>query len=376
MRLALVHPTYWPEVRRGSERLVHDLAAALVDRGHEVTILTSHRSAPRSDIEDGVRVVRSWRPPEPPGLALHEFHVANAPTVFARVLSGRFDVVHAFFPSDAYAAVLARRLGGPPVVATLHGVPVRQYLVARRYRLEMLLTVARGADECSVLSRAAARPFRDYLLREPRILTGGVRCGDYAAAPSTDPGPSLLLPASIGDPRKRGGLLARAFSRARREHPALRLRVAPGRDPVMSPASIPLPDGAELIETPDDAALAGAYGRASVTVLPSVHEAFGLVLIESMAAGTPVLATASGAAPEVVTRETGVLVEPDDEDALVQGIGAALELAARPETAERCRERARAFDWSAVVREYERVYEGVLKRPSRGRAADRRDGAS
>jgi hypothetical protein len=42
VRIALLHPTYWPEVRRGSERLAHDLATALANRGHEVTLLTSH----------------------------------------------------------------------------------------------------------------------------------------------------------------------------------------------------------------------------------------------------------------------------------------------------------------------------------------------
>ena len=64
MRVALLHPTYWPEVRRGAERLVHDLAGWLTREGHDVTILTTHRAGTTTTEEEGVRVVRMWRPPD------------------------------------------------------------------------------------------------------------------------------------------------------------------------------------------------------------------------------------------------------------------------------------------------------------------------
>jgi hypothetical protein len=63
MRIALLAPTYWPEVTRGSERVVHDLATLLAARGHNVTLLTSHRGARTITEEEGVRVVRDRRPP-------------------------------------------------------------------------------------------------------------------------------------------------------------------------------------------------------------------------------------------------------------------------------------------------------------------------
>jgi len=46
VRIALLHPTYWPEVRAGSERLVHDRATELAGGGHEITILTTHEAPP------------------------------------------------------------------------------------------------------------------------------------------------------------------------------------------------------------------------------------------------------------------------------------------------------------------------------------------
>jgi hypothetical protein len=91
MRIALVHPTYWPEVTRGSERFIHDLGSYLSRRGHEVTVLTAHRGRPTRSREDGMTVIRGRRPParlHPKGA---EPHAAHAPLAFLGTLRGRFD---------------------------------------------------------------------------------------------------------------------------------------------------------------------------------------------------------------------------------------------------------------------------------------------
>jgi glycosyltransferase involved in cell wall biosynthesis len=370
MRIALLHPTYWPEVRRGSERVVHDLGVTLAARGHEVTLVTSHRGPARTTIEEGMRVIRARRPPAPPGSGVYEYHLVNAPNVAAQLMRRDFDVVHAFFPVDAWVAVRLRRRGGTPVIATLHGIPTRRYLVARRYRLEMLRAVAAGADECTVLSEAAADHFRRYLLRAPRVLAPGVVSGAFAgdgSGAAAEGGPALLCPASLGDPRKRGELLIAAFSQLRRGRPDLRLLLAGGRDPVMSgPAPAPV-DGIEALDVSSTPALAGAYARSTATVLPSVEEAFGLVLIESLAAGTPVVAARSGAGREIVTDERiGRLFDTDDEADLARAIDEAIELAADAETPARCRERAADYDWGRIIGGYEALYESVIRAAEAG----------
>ena len=63
-RVALLAPCTWPEVRRGGERLVRDLAAGLVQRGHAPRLITSHPGMTSRRMEDGFEVIRSWRPPE------------------------------------------------------------------------------------------------------------------------------------------------------------------------------------------------------------------------------------------------------------------------------------------------------------------------
>ena len=70
--------------------------------------------------------------------------------------------------------------------------------------------------------------------------------------------------------------------------------------------------------SPDE--LAREYQACDVFCLPSVQEGFGIVFLEAMAAGKPIVAARAGAAPEVV--EQGLLVEPEDPAALVEAITA------------------------------------------------------
>jgi glycosyltransferase involved in cell wall biosynthesis len=364
VRIALLLPTYWPEVMRGSERIVHDLGRSLANRGHSVTLLTSHRRRPATTIEDGMRVIRSWRPPEMRMQRWYEYHLGNMPNVIWRLLREEFEVAHAYFPSDAWAAVRAQRLGGPRVILSLQGIPTRKYLVSRRYRLEMLRSAVAGAAACTVLSDAAARPFHRYLLREPHVIPPGLYCESFATDECRAPVPTLVCAASLGDPRKRGALLMRAFRALRERRPDARLLVFGSRDPVLSRSSVELPEGAEWIE-PDQRAevLARAYASAWASVLPAVEEAFGLVLTESLAAGTPVVADRSGAAPEIIDSDAiGRLFEPDDEKDLARAMDEALELGARDETAVACRRRAADYDWSRLVHRYEELYASVIDR--------------
>lgn len=359
MRIALLHPTYWPEVRRGSERLIHDLGVALSGRGHEVTLLTTHGAARSITIEDEIRVDRARRLPQKGPLRWYEHHITAIPPAITRLVRGHFDVAHAFFPVESWAALAARRLGGPPVVSTLHGIPDREYLVKRRYRLEMLDRAAREAAEVSVLSEAASAEFERYFGRRPVVLPGGIAGSSFSRAATPADQPTILCAASLGDPRKRGPLLLEAFDRLRAEMPEARLQVVRTPDPVLSTGRVELPEGAVWVDGDDTSALADLYSRATVSVLPSVDEAFGLVLIESMAAGTPVVAARSGACPEIVDDGvSGVLFEPDDPASLADALKRGLALA---ETGVRdaCLSSAAQWDWSTVADRYEEVYQRV-----------------
>ena len=369
MRIALMHPTYWPEVRRGSERLIHDLAAGMAARGHEVTLITSHPGGTSTTVEDGFEVIRSRRLPYMRPLRWYEDQIANAPSAAYRLWRGDFDIAHAFFPPDAWAASLVqRRLGGPPFLFTLHGIPVREYLVKRRYRLEMHLALVQQAFATTVLSEAAAEAVRRYLLVEPRIVSGGVVCADFEVESRPDPdrkGPVIMCAASLRDPRKRADVLFEAFSKLRREHPDAQLQIVRSRDPLIIPSTAPeTPDGVRYVEGSNTQELARLYAQADISVLASVGEAFGLVLVESLAAGTPVVAARSGACPEIVTDDAiGRLFEPDDPDDLARSMSEAIALGKDEGTRSACRARARSFDISRALDSFEAIYAEAIDRP-------------
>lgn len=362
----MLHPTYWPEVRRGSERLIHDLGTGLASRGHQVTLFTTH-SGPRSRaMEDGIRIVRIRRR-DRRRLRHLEYFSSNIPHSLWHLLHGRFDVVHAFFPTEAWAAVQARRLWGPPVVSSFHGIPQPEYLQARDGRLRMLETIARRAEVTTVLSEAAAEAYRKELGRTPEIAPGGVLAARFAVDVPRATQPTIICAATLQDPRKRGPLLMAAFRRLCERRPDARLLIAGRPDPVLSEIELDLPDGAELVDLDSTDDLARAYAAAWVSVLPSVEEAFGLVLIESLAAGTPVVAARSGACPEILSNDLqGRLFEPDDESDLVRALEEGLDLVDDPAVSLACRARAKDYDWSSILDRYESLYE-MARVTARGR---------
>jgi glycosyltransferase involved in cell wall biosynthesis len=118
-----------------------------------------------------------------------------------------------------------------------------------------------------------------------------------------------------------------------------------------------------------DDELAGLYAEAQVAVVPSLYEGFSLPAIEAMACGVPLVATTGGALPEVVGTDgdTGLLVAPDDPEALAAGIRRIMDddaLAARLGAGGRARVLGR-FTWEATARGTAEQYRVVLEEHGR-----------
>jgi len=98
-----------------------------------------------------------------------------------------------------------------------------------------------------------------------------------------------------------------------------------------------------------------------VTALPSKNYSFGMVLVESLACGTPVVASTHSALPELVEPGvTGALCEPDDPASLAAALLDGLDLGARPATVAACRAVAARYDWAtSVAPMLERIYAGA-----------------
>ncbi|MEG4420969.1 glycosyltransferase family 4 protein [Microcoleus sp. LAD1_D5] len=109
----------------------------------------------------------------------------------------------------------------------------------------------------------------------------------------------------------------KAFSLAAEKIPNLRL-VAFGTD---APSSeLPLPANAEYVIQPDQDKIKDYYSKCDVWLLASRSEGFGLPIIEAMACRTPVISTPAGAAPEILSGGTGILVRPEDPQEMAKAI--------------------------------------------------------
>lgn len=107
------------------------------------------------------------------------------------------------------------------------------------------------------------------------------------------------------------------------------------------------------------------YAKADGFVLPSVWEGYGIVLLEALAFGLPIVATKAGAIPELIShRENGLLVPPADSSALAEAIAVLYDDAdLRQRLAQAALERSRqSLSWSQVGEEFQEVIETLLTR--------------
>lgn len=347
MRVALLNPTFWPETRRGSERVARDLASGLIERGHGVELITSHRGRPRRTVEDGLEVVRVWRPPEGRlRRRLYEANVSHVPLSELVLRRDRPDVAHALHHTDALAAVRWSRASGRPAVWWCMGILTRQGLAGWRWRLPIMRRVLAGAAAVCTLSAAADESFRRWLGVETRVIPPGVDLDAFTPGGERAASPTVFCAADPNEPRKRVGDLLEAASLLRERRPGLTLELARPASPAVG-ARLEAA-GARLVDVDNTVRMRDALRRARVAVLPSVEEAFGLVLLEAMACGTPVVGRDSGGVPELIDRpEVGRLFDGGPEE-LARALDEVLDMAGDPATAGACREQAARFSAEAT----------------------------
>lgn len=361
--VALLTPCFWPEVRRGGERYVRDLADGLIARGHHPRLITSHPGLPRRTVEDGLPIARVWRPVGQRWLDSRRFehYLTHAPLSYACLRRANPDIAHAHFTTDALAATRWGKKTGRPTILTYHGIPDRPGLDWRRLRLAITRRVVRDSTAVTAVSQAAADAFRSQLGVRARVIHPGVDLGAFGPVADKAQEPTIFCAADPDEPRKRVGLLVRAFALLRRERPAARLRLISPRNPALA-SELRRAPGVELVApVSDPRALAVEYSHAWASALPSFGDSFGIALIESLACGTPVVASDRDALPEVVDRaEIGNLFHGDEPEALAQALLEALDLAQAPATAGACRSRAQDFSIERCVSAHEALYRELL----------------
>jgi glycosyltransferase involved in cell wall biosynthesis len=138
----------------------------------------------------------------------------------------------------------------------------------------------------------------------------------------------VLSVGRLTDPRKNIPLLLKAFARVANAHSAWTLALAGGEPNAALRGlseKLGISGRTQWLGRVSSERLRQLYDTAGVFVLPSLQEGLGIVLLEAMATGLPVIATRCGGPEEVIQDgETGVLVQNDDVDALTAALDALL----------------------------------------------------
>lgn len=287
---------------------------------------------------------------------------------------GRPDLIHSH--AVFHAGIVASHLSevfDVPFVHTEHSTAlVRGNPPSTRHEIRLIRSVVDRAAKCLVVGSK----FRDDLVRRyafdrdkleivPNIVSPQFFDGTTVKRRSE---PFVFLTNSFLNPRKNHRLLLEAFKLVREERPSCRLRIG-GKS--YGDFQQELVDHARTVGVADSVQFLGELSRPQVVselggchafVLASQYETFGVVLIEALAAGRPVIATDSGGPRDIVEPENGLLVGEHTPEALARAMLQMIDSYDRydqPEISQRCGER---FSEEVVGGRLLRVYEEVLGR--------------
>lgn len=340
MKIAQIAPcwlTVPPHGYGGTELVVSHLTEGLVERGHDVTLFASGGSTTKA------KLVTYYD--DPPGtIAIVTDPMVELPHVLgAYARAPEFDIIHDH--SAPIGPSIGAFLAGPPVVHTLHGPPDDPnakpvYDVIGR-RLHLVAISDHQRQSVSHLNYAG-------------VVYNGISVDDYPVLTTKD---DYLLFLGRMSPQKGVHLAVETARRLGRRLIITTKIVEPVEKEYFEEKVKPLlTKDVEIRGEITLAEKAELYGRAACTLMPiQWPEPFGLVMAESMACGTPVVAYRNGSVPEIVEDGVTGFIAGDLEEFV-----AAVERAGEIDPAA-CRERVeRLFSTKAMVDGYEAVYEKVL----------------
>lgn len=293
--------------------------------------------------------------------------------------SESFDVVH-----STYSRVPRHvRRWGKPVVMTLHDltplkleqktVPSAQVAITKR-----IIRSAKPSDWIVPISTHTKNDFVEATASHPagritvipdgvdhgvfkplgdRLLIGSVR-----RIHRIPDGPFLLTMSSLA-PHKNLPFLLRLWANVRAIHPHATLVVAGGKTTERGAIAAEAgdPDGVHFTGFVPDSDLVAMLSACEAFLFPSLHEGFGLPVLEAMACGAPVIASNRTSLPEVAG-DAATLLDPEDAGAWIASICATLARPPRGGVHDPSIRQAARFNWDSVAAEYVALYRRAILR--------------
>ena len=362
MKIGVVCPYSW-DVPGGVQFHIRDLAEHLIRLGHEVSVL-----APSDDETPlppyVVSAGRAVPVPYNGSVARLNFGLISAARVRRWLHDGMFDVIHIHEPTSPSLGLIACWAAQGPIVATFHTSNPRSKAMIAAYSI--LQSALEKISARIAVSEYARRTLVEHLGGDAVVIPNGVDVDFFAKA---EPNPAwqngtIGFIGRIDEPRKGLHVLMGALPRILAAYPRTRLLVAGRGDEEEAVESLPkeMRDRVEFLGMVTDQDKARLLRSVDLYVAPNTGgESFGIVLVEAMSAGAPVLASDLDAFTQVLDQgAAGRLFANEDADALAD---AAILLLGDPERRQALRERGsahvRRFDWATVGADILAVYETV-----------------
>ncbi|BDH11378.1 glycosyltransferase family 4 protein [Streptomyces hygroscopicus] len=362
MKIGIVCPYAW-DVPGGVQFHIRDLADHLIRLGHEVSVL-----APADDETPlppyVVSAGRAVPVPYNGSVARLNFGFLSAARVRRWLQHGAFDVIHIHEPASPSLGLLACWAAQGPIVATFHTSNPRSRAMIAAYPI--LQPALEKISARIAVSEYARRTLVEHLGGDAVVIPNGVDVDFFGSAePKAEwQGKTIGFIGRIDEPRKGLPVLVKALPAILAEVPDARLLVAGRGDEEEAVAALPaeMRSRVEFLGMVSDEDKARLLRSVDVYVAPNTGgESFGIILVEAMSAGAPVLASDLDAFAQVLDQgEAGELFTNEDADALA---AAAVRLLGDPARLAELRERGarhvRRFDWSTVGADILAVYETV-----------------
>jgi phosphatidylinositol alpha-mannosyltransferase len=377
MKIGIVCP-YDMDRPGGVQAHVRDIAAALAARGHAVRIVSP--GAAGEAAEEG-RLARFGRR-RMIGFNRTRFEISLAWGAEARRLSAwlaaeRFDVLHLHTPWDPFLPVqVLRRAGAAARVATFHDTPPDDFGGRMTRRLFRCLApwFARRLDRVFAVSEGQFGHLVAPAGTELAALPPSIDLSRLLAQPRRPRGDGAVQVLFVGrlDARKGASLLLDAFARLRAEGLPLRLVVAGDGAEAAALAARARPE-VRFAGRVTEEEKARLLAESDVFCAPSPGgESFGLVVVEAMAAGLPVVAAANAGYSRVLAARPECLVAPGDAAALADGLRRfAADAGLRAGLAAWGRGEAPRYDAAVWAERFEEIYTEAIRRRKTGMTTTR-----
>ena len=374
MRIGIVCP-YSFDIPGGVQYHVRDLAEVFLARGHHVSVLApavERTALPPYMVSAGRAVPVRFNG----SVARLNIGPMAAARVSKWVESGEFDLIHLHEPITPSVAVLALWAAEGPIVATFHSSTLRSRAYQAAYpivRPSLEKITARIA-----VSEDARRTVTTHLGGDAVVIPNGVFVHRFdgaqprAAWLGTPERPTVAFLGRMEEPRKGMPVLAAALPAVLDAVPGLRVLVAGPGDPREVTADLrpEVAAACEFLGPVSDEDKARLLSSVDLYVAPNTGgESFGIILIEAMSAGAPVLASDLPAFVRVLDGGSAgaTFVNEDSGDLARRLVELVQDPERRRELALRGRRRADVFDWSVVASDVMAVYETVTDGAARVR---------